>query len=573
MQAELLTLIDAIKRDDEPRIWKRVFDNSSVVDIANRYWWAAISDFPPAGSEWTKHYAPMTTSGATSRIKDTPRPIPTVELATFVETLQEQLNGGYYKMAIPKLAEYRNFASEILGSAIETVYGTQDDAYGRRLIVMYNGSLLESIFQPAKRIELANCFHLASLAVYEILNHFTRYVVSRPPGGKEVKAFSEHLVHPSFDFFLGLALLSQFHSKEGDPETLLAATIAKILKQRLIDPERLTAIAKNLGVTKVEVQELLEDELGTKEDELGTKKAVRFVYDAWVVSALLHDMGYYFASLWDLHNIITRFDETWVASVHALELAAGLPIMDLRMEQLQKRLDPLLGMSDFITPEHLDELRNTLQRLAQGPTRAEYASYLKDGKQLHPFWSAFEIFTRLKKHRKTFTLRQKLLLYVAIDTIYPHQFPSQTEANTFNRDLPKIEANLGDKYLVFRKNPLAFCLYLIDNCQNFSRYQFVPMKNGGQPKQALNIPMKDRKLEVLFDKDYKSGDSDILRFHVEIGGEDHSRRHVLDSGFNDRIISSNRAEEAYSQDHPDDPCLFYVDLKILGDGERIEKLS
>lgn len=561
MQADLLTLIDAIEHDGNPQIWKRVFDNSSVLDIATRYYWAAISDYPPAGSAWASHFAPLTTSGPASRLKTTPSKLP-ADLATFVERLQSQQNDGYSNAVIPKLTEYRDFASEILGSAIETVYGTQNDAYGRRLIVLYNGSLLESIFQPEHHIE-ANSFHLASLAVYEILNHFTRYVVSRPPGSKEVKAFSEHLVHPSFDFFLGLALLSQFRPREGDP-TRLSTIIAKILKQRLTEGKRLTTISSNLGVSEDEVQQLLEDELGDHRGE-------RFVYDAWVVSALLHDIGYYFASLWDLHNIITRFDRTWSPAVHALELAAGLPIMDLRSEQLQNRLNPLLGISDFITSTHLDELGKTLQHLAQGPTRSEYTSYLKDGKQLHPFWSAFEIFTRLKKHGLCFSPRQKLLLYVAIDTIYPHQFPSQKEAKSFNRTLPQIEADIGDEYLVFRQNPLAFCLYLVDNCQNFSRYQFVPMKNRAKPKQALNIPMKDRKLEVLFDKDYKYGDSDILRFRVVMGGEDHSRQHVFDSGLLQRIETSNKAEDAYIKDHPDDPYLFYVYFDNLPDGTIIPK--
>jgi hypothetical protein len=564
MQADLSTLIAAIKHDGEPRIWNRVFDNSSVVDIATRYYWAALKDFPPAGTggTWTRLFT-LKKPGAASRLSETPPKLP-ADLRVFVAKLQDRQNGGISSAAMPKLTQYRDFASDILGSAIETVYGTDDDAYGRRLIVLYNGSLLERIFRPENHTELANCFHLASLSVYEIVNHFTRYVVSRQPGGDDVKAFSEHLVHPSFDFFLGLALLSQFRPLESDPDTKLSTIVAKILKQRLTE-ERLTTIRTNLNLLDDdEAQQLLEDELGEHNGE-------QFVYDAWVVSALLHDIGYYFASLWDLHNLITRFDAKGNPTVHALELAAGLPIMYLRSKQLRNQLTPLLGMSDFITPDHLAELGKTLQVLAQGPIRSEYTSYLKDGKQLHPFWSAFEIFKRLQNHGEYFTQRQKLLMYVAIDTIYPHQFPSQHEANLFRGNLPKIEADLGDEFLVFRKNPLAFCLYLVDNCQNFSRYQFVAMENVPQPKQALNIPMKDRKLEVLFDKDYKPPNSDILRFRVLIGGEDHRQLHVLNSGLLQRIERSNQAEEDYSKAHGDDPYLFYVELAMQGDKQTIPK--
>jgi hypothetical protein len=563
MQANLMTLIDAIKHEGKPQIWNRVFDNRSVVDIATRYYWAAISDYPPPGSAWSSHFAPFTMSGTASRLRTTQSKLP-ADLSTLVDRLQDKQSDGYSNRAIPNLKDYRDFASEVLRSAIETVYGTQNEALGRRLMVLYNGSLLERIFQPKHHIE-ANCFHLASLAVYEILNHFTRYVVSKEPGRSDVKAFSEHLVHPSFDFFLGLALLSQFRPLKGDP-TELSTIVAKILKQRLTDRKRLTTISSTLGVPRDEVQHMLEH-------ELGDRRGKRFVYDAWVVSALLHDIGYYFASLWDLHNIITRFDGTWRPAVHALELAAGLPIMDLRSEQLQIRLKPLRGISDFITSTHLDVLGKTLQDLAHGPTRSEYTFYLKNGKQLHPFWSAFEIFTRLRNHGLSFDLRQKLLLFVAIDTIYPHQFPSQKEAKNFNRPLPRIEADIGDDYLVFRQNPLAFCLYLVDNCQNFSRYQFVPMKNTVRPKQALNIPMKDRKLEVLFDKDYKYKNSDILRFHVVMGGEDHIRQHVIDSGLLQRIDKSNETEDAHLRKHPNDRYLFYVDVKNLRDRQRIPKTS
>ncbi|MBA7489908.1 hypothetical protein ES702_00442 [subsurface metagenome] len=374
-------------------------------------------------------------------------------------------------------AKLGDVAYPVAYSVLSSLYGDENKAYAVYDLLWCIEQLLKStgIVGDARK----PTFDTRVFALYEYLAHLNCYIFQT---GSD-QPLAERIEHPAYLAFMGALILKSVPVNSGNRK--LASLVAEIIARNLDnDSMRKEWIIKNACNNSMQRFDKILDALNNPET------GPEFVINIWYITSLLHDYGFYPATIWDLFELNFLMPHSKPERTLCTFSKTGAFFGNTLGKQM------LITMSSFpfINQSHFKKIKGILDNeVNRFQKSARRKFYTRISKHCHPFWSCAEIFSRMTLS-DSLNCYQRSALALAAGAIYSHHFMLDRKANIYDYVAEKLydhpspkEQNLLDierKNLpTFREEPLAFMLILLDNCQNFSRFKFKKKPSGSSPDQ------------------------------------------------------------------------------------------
>lgn len=414
------------------------------------------------------------------------------DTATYRELIDRMNGAAYCAPGFARIGEgYRERMREMLRNVLAFFYqpSSTDRLDRYELLLTYSRLLLRHTLPHA--VPDAG---LGALATFETLTHLNCYVMLKDFD----KSFTEHLVHQSLVFYIGLVLLKRFRPQGSGPradESLLCLV-------RDVIRDEITGYCDSLNEPSSADLPLDgtfdEPALIDLRDRVLTGDAgCLFVKRVWALTSLLHDYGYYVATIWDFSNYNSSRRSRNSRIIESLD---GIGVFE-RLDGVFRAMSFLENCGDHVHANHLTRTKAMLKDLQTLMERGDFGYYLKSRRHYHPFWGTVELCRRYARSDDLLSNEDRLAFLIAMRAVYAHHFGGAREVTGARIPGLSLEAMERDTEVTFRSSPITFLLMLVDSLQNFSRLKFDRNASGDRSDEPeIKIPLKTLDLQAVVDE-------------------------------------------------------------------------